>query len=54
MKSEFFWGLLLVVSGAIILYRGLNKDDQSMPGIKYRMLVVGGAAIFFGLIIMFR
>jgi hypothetical protein len=53
---EAFLGFILIIAGVIILIRGLNfkEDENTMDGLKFRMLLTGGASIFIGLIIMLR
>jgi hypothetical protein len=49
-------GLILIIAGVIVLYRGikLQNDENTMEGLKFRLLLTGGGTIFVGLIIMFR
>lgn len=54
MNTEIFSGLLLILSGIFVFVRGLKNDDSKLVGLKFRQLLIGGGAILFGLIIMFR
>lgn len=47
-------GLSLIALGIFLLFRVLTKDYSTMAGLKYRMLLVGSATIFFGLILILR
>ena len=49
-------GLVLMIAGVVVLVRGLKlkEDENTIGSLKYRQLLIGGASIFFGLIIFFR
>jgi hypothetical protein len=47
-------GFLLMIIGAFVFDQGIKEDSDAMGGLKYRKLLVGGAAFFFGLIMMLR
>jgi putative Mn2+ efflux pump MntP len=51
---QILGGFILMVIGAFTFYKGLKEDNDAMGGLKYRKLIVGVGAFFFGLIIMFR
>ena len=54
MNYNVFGGLLLIIAGVYMLMNGLKEEKDAMGGLKYRKLLIGGASIFFGLIIMLR
>jgi hypothetical protein len=53
---EIVGGLILLIAGALVLWRGINlkEDGNTMTGLKFRLLLTGGASIVFGLIFMLR
>jgi hypothetical protein len=48
--------LILMIAGVLVLRRGLRmeEDENTMEGLKFRMVLTGGFTIFVGLIILLR
>jgi hypothetical protein len=53
-EVEGIWGFLLMLAGVPMLYRGIKLKEDKNSGIKFRLILTGAAAIFFGFIIMIR
>ena len=45
---------ILVLLGGLCIYLGLRKRPFSLYGLRFRLLIVGIAAVLVGVILMFR
>ena len=55
-QVEPILGFLLMLAGIPVLYRGIKykEDENTVSGMKYRLIMTGAFTIFVGFIIMVR
>jgi len=54
MLGQITSGILMLIVGLIMLLLGLKEDTEAVGGLKYRKLIIGGGAIFFGIIMILK